>query len=63
VAATFGHVRFTRQKATFLFNHLISAKQNRSRQFDADRLCGFQIDGGIEFCGLLDWQVGCLLAI
>src|SRR5262249_28418482 len=45
-----------------LVNHLIGAQQNRFRHREAERLGGLHIDKKFDFCGLLDRQVGRLLA-
>ena len=45
-----------------LFDNLIGAEQNRSGHVNAKRLCGFQIDTHIEFCGFQNWQIGGLFA-
>ena len=41
-----------------LLDDLVCTQQNARRQLDADRPCGLEIDDQLEFCGLLDQQVG-----
>ena len=39
------------------FDNLVGAELDRSRQFDADRLGGFEVDDQLEFDGLLNWEI------
>ena len=41
-----------------LLDHLVGGHQQRLRDRQAERFCGFEVDGQIEFCRLLDRQVG-----
>jgi len=43
-------------------DHLIGAAEQRQRHGDAKRLGGFEVDQQIDLGGLLDRQVGRLLA-
>ena len=40
------------------FDHLVGAELNRRRQVDADCLGGFEVDDQLEFCGLLNGEIG-----
>jgi hypothetical protein len=44
-----------RSKIRALFDHLISAGDQRLRHVEAQRLCGLEVDGKLNFCSLLDW--------
>ena len=48
------------QKQTFaaLFDHLIRARRQRRRHFDAQRLCGAEVDHEFELGHLNDGQIG-----
>src|SRR5262245_42274200 len=39
-----------------LFDNLISAREERRRHFDAERLSGFEVQGHFKFCALLYGQ-------
>jgi hypothetical protein len=41
-----------------LFDHIVGAELKRRRHVDADCLGGFEIDDQLEFCGLLNWEIG-----
>src|SRR5205807_9363000 len=45
------------QQTTLLFDHLIGAREERSRHVDAERLGGLEVDHEPEVGGLLDRQV------
>jgi hypothetical protein len=42
-----------------LLDHLISGRQQRLRDGEAERLGGLEVDDELDFCGLLYRQVGC----
>ena len=42
-----------------LLDHLVSAGEQSRRHGKAKRLRGDQVNDQIEFCRLLDWEVGC----
>jgi len=46
-----------------LFDHPIGTQQDGRRQFDADRLCSFEIHDRLEFARPLKRQVGRLRAL
>ena len=46
-----------------LFDHLVGAGEQRGRQREAERRCCLEIDDKRELGGLLDQQVGGLLAL
>ena len=46
-----------------LFDHLVGAGEERGQQREAKRRCRLEIDDEREFGGLLDRQVGGLLAL
>ena len=46
-----------------LFDHLVGTSEQRRRHGDAQRLGGLQVDVQFDFSGLLDRQVGWLLAL
>jgi hypothetical protein len=46
-----------------LFDHLIGAGKQRRRNFEADRLCGFEVDGKLVLGRRLHWKVGGLLPL
>src|SRR5258708_22237143 len=52
-----------RSKMQRLFDHLVGAQQDCRRKLDADRSGGFEVDDQLELRGLLDRQVGGLLAL
>ena len=41
-----------------LFDHLIGAGKQRRRNSEADRLCGFDVDGKLVLGRRLHWKVG-----
>src|SRR4051812_16823039 len=43
------------------FNHLVRTGEELSRQIEAERLCGLQIDYQLIFRGCLYWQIRRLL--
>ena len=45
-----------------LFDHLVGAADQRQRNGEAERLGSLQVDDQLDFGGLLDRQVGRLLA-
>ena len=45
------------------FDHLVGAAEQRERDGEAERLGGLQVDDQLDLGGLLDWQVGRLLAL
>src|SRR5262249_42831376 len=45
------------------FNHLVGAAEERDRNGKAERLGGLEVDEQLDLSGLLDWQVGRLLAL
>jgi hypothetical protein len=44
-------------------DHLVGAAEQRERECDAKRLGGLEIDDELDFCRLLNRQVGRLLAL
>ena len=46
-----------------LLDHLVGGGQERFRDGDAERLGSLEVDDEIEFCRLLDWQIGWLLTL
>ena len=46
-----------------LFDHLVGAAEQRERKREAERLGGIEVDDQLDFGGLLDRQVGRLLAL
>jgi len=46
-----------------LFDHLVGAKQDRGRHFNAERLRGLEVDYQLHLCRLLDRQIGGLFAV
>ena len=44
-----------------LFDYLVGARQGR-RDFESERLGGFQVDDEVELGGPLHWQIARLLA-
>src|SRR3954452_13038556 len=46
-----------------LCDHLVGAGEQRWRDYDAKRLCGFQVYNQLEFVRLGDWQTGNLNAV
>jgi hypothetical protein len=46
-----------------LFDHLVGAGEQRRRHFEAERFGGFEIDGQVDFRGLLHGKVGWLLTL
>ena len=53
----------TTQLVASLFDHLIGAGEQCGWHGEAERLCGLEIDDQLDFRGLLDRQVGCLLPL
>ena len=51
------------QQIASLFDHLVGAADQRVRDGDAERLGGLQVDDHLDFSGLLDRQIGRLLAL
>ena len=47
----------------FTFDHLVGAAEQRERDGEAERLGGLEVDDQLDFRGLLDRQVGRLLAL
>src|SRR5262249_59591512 len=45
------------------FDRLVGAADERQRNREAERLCGLEIDDQLHFGGLLDRQIGGLLAL
>src|SRR5262245_39355291 len=45
------------------FDNIISARKQCRRQFEAERLGGLEVDEQLNFCGLLDGQIGQLLIL
>jgi hypothetical protein len=45
-----------------LFDHLVGAYQQPGRKFDPERLRRFQVEGQLNFYGLLYRQIGWFLA-
>jgi hypothetical protein len=43
-------------------DHLVSGRQQRFRDGEAERLGGFEVDDEFEFRRLLDWEVGWFIA-
>jgi hypothetical protein len=48
-------------KSAHLFNHLVGAHQQPGRKFDPERLGRFEVEGQLDFYGLLDRQIGWFL--
>ena len=46
-----------------LFDHLVGAADQRQRNGEAERLGSLQVDDKLDFGGLLDRQIGRLLAL
>ena len=44
------------------FDHLVGAAEQRGREREPDRLGGLEVDDQLDFRGLLDRQVGGLVA-
>src|SRR5277367_4187872 len=44
-------------------NYLVGGRQQRFRDGKAERLGGLEVDDKLNFCGLLDWQIGWFLAL
>src|SRR5215471_2061827 len=51
------------QQRTSLFDHLVSAPEQRGWEGDAKGFCRLEIDDQLNFRGLLDRQVGRLLTL
>src|SRR5262249_17530596 len=51
------------QQNASLFDHLVGAAEERDRNGKAERLGGLEVDEQLDLSGLLDWQVGRLLAL
>src|SRR5262249_50110247 len=45
------------------FDNIISARKQCRRQFETERLGGLEVDEQLNFCGLLDGQIGQVLAL
>ena len=66
-----GHVRRTSQcplsansgHRPHSLDHLVGAADQRVWDVEAERLCGLEIDVQLDFRGLLDRQVGRLIAL
>jgi len=43
-------------------NHLVGGRQQRFRDGEAEGFGGLQVNDQINFCDLLDWQIGWFLA-
>ena len=48
---------FTNRKSADLFDHLVGNGQQRRRYYQAERLCGFEVDDELKFGWLLDRQL------
>ena len=48
------------QQGSPLFDHLVGAQQNRCRQLELKRLCGLEVEDGLENRDLLDRQLSWL---
>src|SRR5271169_2601014 len=46
-----------------LFDHFVGAYQQPGRKFDPERLRRFEVEGQLDFYGLLDRQIGWFLAL
>jgi hypothetical protein len=46
-----------------LFDHLVGATEQREREGDSERFCGFQVQDQLNFGNLLDRQVGRFLTL
>jgi hypothetical protein len=42
------------QQTSPLFDHLVGAREERRRDFEAERLRGLEVDHEVKFRGLLD---------
>ena len=47
-----------RSEARRLFDHLVGEREQLRGDFEAERLCGFDVDGQFELDRLLDRQLG-----
>src|SRR5207244_3922124 len=46
-----------------LFDHPVGATEQRERESDSERLGGLEVDVELDFCGLLDRQIGWFFAL
>ena len=49
-------------KIQSLFDHSVGATEQRERESDAERLGGLEVYVQLDFCGLLDRQIGWFFA-
>src|SRR5215510_5251171 len=57
------HLDAARGPSTPSFNHLVGEREQRGRNFDADCLCGGEVDDQIEFSPEFERQVAGLFAL
>ena len=51
------------QQTVTLFDHVVSATQQRKRDGEAEHLCGLEVYDQLNFCGLLHWKIGWSLTL
>ncbi len=56
-------LKMTRSGSRALFDHLVSAAEQRDREGEAERLCGLHINDQLDFRGQLHREVGRLVPL